>query len=755
LVCRLCGASNPPQQASCATCGLPLEQPPARGGPHRHAEPRTGWFVWLSVCLALGAGLGLLIVTLRTSGPLLAARAFLGAAMGAALGAVLGTLPGPTLKVLRRAWGAVCMVFCDWSARRCLWGIRKTCEESTSADDRDMQLRLAAALFLEDARDRAEQVLARLLESDSASALARHNFAVTQACAGRLARAAEELERARAHLGRSPALLWNLGIVRWKQGMLPEAAQAFAELLELAHEDCQARSGLALALAQQGEFDQAIAELERALAGGRRHPDILCNLGIIHQARGEIEVAEHYFTGALQRQPGHLAARYDRGLCAMLRGWYHAAIEDFSAVTRLAPDHAWALVQQGVCWYRLGHSNRALEAMRRALRIRPDDFQVRYNTGTLMAREELTDSALRQLERAHELNSQDVDVIINLGVACRFSGRLDHFRAACRLNARHALARYDCALAYNMVDMYEEAERQLEQLLTAYPDFPEAFNAIGVVRLLQNRLVEAAAQFRRAADALPRSAIVRSNLGLTYCLQGDLGAAAEQLRYATSLDPRLTAAHDIAGHAALGLGETGAAIEHFRTLAKLEPSNPDAHSNLALAYYRDDRLNEAIESYKRALIFAPNSPEGHNDLGLAYAKNRMLEEALRYLQKVIDWRPNNPIVRSNTGVVYYFRGEAEKAVEQWREVTRLSPSYARRRQSTRFSAYDDQEMAVRPIDRRRRVTHFPLKVAGFRHSFQLALDENDHRMELRWPDLRAAANWQDWARRARSAIARP
>jgi Flp pilus assembly protein TadD len=715
--------------------------------------------VWVSLCLALGAALGLLAMRTWAAGPPTSGKALLGMVLGALAGAALGTVPGPVAKALRRAGALACRFLYEYLAQRKLAQVRRQCEADAAEENRQARLHLAGALWLEGARGRAEKVLQRLAETEPTWALARHNLAVTQAAAARLARAGEELGRAASAMAGATAPLWNLGLVRWHQGNLQDAAETFRELTEKAPDDLQARNALALALARQGEVDQGITRLEEGLRVGRRHPDILCNLGVIHQARGAMEVAEQYFAAALSRQPAHIAARYNRGICATAKGWYQAAIEDFAGVVRLAPDHAWALVQQAICWYRLGQSARALECARRASRYGENDFYVQYNAGTLMAREHAIEAALRGLEKAYELSSDQVDVIINLGVACHLAGRprqaLDHFRAAVRLSPRHALARYNCAVSYHMVDMLNEAEQQLEELLATYPEFPEAFNAIGVVRVLQNRLVEAAAQLRRAAETMPRSAVVRANLGLAYYLQGDLAAAGEQSKWAASIDSTLAAAHEIAGHVALQMGELALAIEHFRALVRIEPTNPDAHSNLGLAYYKDDRLNEAVECFRRVLVFSPHSPEGHNDLGLAYAKNKMPDEALRHLHQVRDWRPSNPIICSNIGVVHYFRGDAEHAVEQWREVTRLSPAYARRREATRFAAYDDQEMAARAIDARKRVTHFPLKVAGFRHSFQFALDEDDYRMELESPDLVTAARWQERARRARLALVRP
>jgi Flp pilus assembly protein TadD len=761
LVCRLCGTANAAQQASCTVCGWPLERQPEAQGPRKHADSRTASGAWLLLCLLLGAGLGLVGTRRRLGAPPTLEEAIIGLALGAVAGAILGLLPGPGWRTIKRQWAAFLVWLFTSIFKRKLAQVARSCDRALKDDptDLDTQVRLAGMLWLEETRERSEQVLLRLADAPDSPALVKHNFAVLQAAAGRHTLAIDALQQARPRMSGSVNLAWNLGLSRWSQNQLVEASESFHDVLRIDPDHLGAHNALALVLARQGELDQAIGQLEESLKARGRDPDVLCNLGIIHQARGDLAIATRYFTGALQRQPGHIAARYNRGVCAMLQGHYHAAIEDFSGVNRAAPDHGWALIQKGCCWYRLGQTGRALEAIRHAMRSAPGDFVVRYNAGTLMLREGMVEQAVRELERAYELDPRSIDIIVNLGVATYLDNRvrqaLDHFRAAGRINPKHVLARYNCAIAAQMMELYDEAERELEDLMQLYTDFPEVFNAIGVVRMLQGRVVDAAEQFRRAADAMPRSAIVRSNLSLCYYFEGDLAAAAEQARLAANLDPQLAPAHDLLGHVCVDLNQPKEAIEYFRTLVKLEPSNPDAHANLGLAFYKDDRLNDAVESYKRVLIFSPRSAEGHNDLGLAYAKNKMLTEAIRHINQVIEWRPSNPIARSNLGLLYFFNGDTEDAVMQWREVTRLSPAYARMREATRFSAYDDQEMVMRPIDRRKRSVQFPLKVAGFRHSFQLALDQSGYRMELPWPDLAAAARWRQRVQRARAAMLTP
>ena len=761
MVCRLCGAANPPQRVSCISCGSPLEHTPETRGARVSAEGRGARSIWHGLCLAIGGGLGLALVRLKGGASPTPQLYAAGILAGAGAAFLMGCAPGPMLRTLRRACAQSMAGLFEWLLVRRLTRLRRRCEETLrdSPGDRDVPCRLAAILWLQGLPEGAEQVLARAVAASESHPVARHNLAVTEAAAGRHARALDEFRSAASVSGQSARLYWNMGLSRWALGQYGDAAQAFLNVLELDPGHLPARNALALARARLGKIEEACSELEGLLASRRQDPDVLCNLGIIYQSRGSLDLGQQCFANAVRRDPTHGPSRYNRGICAMLAGQYHAAIADFSPLLQLRPGHAWALIQRALACYHLGRKERALDSMRQAIRYGPGDFQVRYNSGTLLLREEMIDRAVNELERAYEIDPNNIDVIVNLGVAMYLTGHLrhalDHFRAATRMNPRHALAKYNSVIASSMLERLDEAEEEVEELTRLYPHFADAFNAVGVVRLMQNRLVEAAEQFRRVADMMPRSSVARCNLALTYYLEGDLSAAREQAQLALQLDRELPAARDVAGHVALDMNEREAAIEHFRILVRLEPTNPDAHSNLGLAYYREDMLDQAIESYKRVLIFSPKSPEGHNELGLAYAKDRMLDQAARHLTQVIEWRPDSPVLHSNLGLVYYFKGDTENAVHEWREVTRLSPRYARMREATRFSAYDDQEMHVRPVDRRTRVAHLPLKTAAFRHNFQFALDEKGHTMEIPWADIAAAARLKERLALARNAARSP
>jgi tetratricopeptide (TPR) repeat protein len=214
------------------------------------------------------------------------------------------------------------------------------------------------------------------------------------------------------------------------------------------------------------------------------------------------------------------------------------------------------------------------------------------------------------------------------------------------------------------------------------------------------------------------------------------------------LDPNLPAVRDVLGRAYRDKGRLPEAIEQWQVLTRLEPLNPDAHMNLGLAYYQSGALQEAIAEFKRVLVFIPHSIEGHNNLGLAYAKAKMLDDAIYHLGHVLDLQPNNPITHSNYGLALYFKGETEKAVYEWMEVTRLSPAYARAREATRLSAYDESQMVIRPLDRAARLVRFPPRSGPFHYGFEIASGASGYEFLVPWLDI---ARLRTWVRRSHAA----
>jgi Flp pilus assembly protein TadD len=112
------------------------------------------------------------------------------------------------------------------------------------------------------------------------------------------ARARDAYERAMTLRPDEPSIYNNLG-VSWLSAGDPTAAETqFAKAVAMAPDLAVAEANLRLALAFQGQYEQALAGVRRD-----RLPDALNNVGYVALMRGDHEAAEALFLRALEASP--------------------------------------------------------------------------------------------------------------------------------------------------------------------------------------------------------------------------------------------------------------------------------------------------------------------------------------------------------------------------------------------------------------------------------------------------------------------
>jgi tetratricopeptide (TPR) repeat protein len=138
---------------------------------------------------------------------------------------------------------------------------------------------------------------------------------------------------ARAAIQIDPTLsdAWTaLGWIKFSRDLdLPEAGNHFAHALQLNPNDATAHQWHAFYLSALGRFDEAIAELHRALELDPLSPIINNSLGrTLYYARRYPEAIEQ-FKKALDLEPAFPAAHYNLGAAYARRGMYSEAISEW------------------------------------------------------------------------------------------------------------------------------------------------------------------------------------------------------------------------------------------------------------------------------------------------------------------------------------------------------------------------------------------------------------------------------------------
>jgi predicted Zn-dependent protease len=211
---------------------------------------------------------------------------------------------------------------------------------------------------------------------------------------------------------------------------------------------------------------------------------------------------------------------------------------------------------------------------------------------------------------------------------------------------------------------WKAAEAKLDPWLISHPADARALFDSGYVADAENRLDDAAALYRRAAESNPQSFEAHISLGLLLARQGKLSDARPELATATTLDP--------------GEAGPGAKARAWRALAEIdraddpaEASNdllqalkisPETPSDTLLAANLADRtgqLDEAEAAYRRVLAKDPKSAPANAGLAHLLIARKQYPEAETLLRAALDQSPDDPALTAQLATVLAAQDKAE------------------------------------------------------------------------------------------------
>ncbi|WP_190112216.1 tetratricopeptide repeat protein [Streptomyces cinnamoneus] len=199
--------------------------------------------------------------------------------------------------------------------------------------------------------------------------------------------------------------------------------------------------------------DEAVAELDRALAIDPRNASALAHRGEAHRQAGRLDQAVADLTAALDLDHDDAAwALGSRGDAHRQAGRIDRAIADFDAALELNPAYAWALGSRGAAHQQAGRLDQAIADYTAALALRPAYAWALASRGEAHQRAGDCEQAIADYTAALALRPAYAWALASRGEAHRQAGRYDEavadLTAALELNPTYAWAdrRRDIAL---------------------------------------------------------------------------------------------------------------------------------------------------------------------------------------------------------------------------------------------------------------------------------------------------------------------
>ncbi len=315
--------------------------------------------------------------------------------------------------------------------------------------DPDVQNRLGEALVRMGALDAAVDAFRRALAARPAFRKASNNLIMALVKTGK---GEEAVDRARRQVLESPAdpdSLFTLGLAQSEQD-IDAAIITFHRTLAVAPRHVLARYNLALALQRADRQQDALDELQKALAIEPR-PEMHYTRGVIYWHQGDLDRAAAALRAAIAAEPGYADAHYTLG-----------------AVLKARKD--WA---------------GAAESLRRAMALGPNQPAAQYALGQVLAQSGDEAGARANLAEAERLRrrveiEREASVLTVVGSqrleAGDLAGALDRFRQAAGVFDGYAPAHYQMGIALQRLHQPEAAQaafaraRQLNPALIPPPD---------------------------------------------------------------------------------------------------------------------------------------------------------------------------------------------------------------------------------------------------------------------------------------------
>lgn len=404
----------------------------------------------------------------------------------------------------------------------------------------------------------------------------------------------------------------ELAVREHQQGRLDDALALYQHVLGVEPSNPDALHLTGMVLLSKGNAPEAVALMERAIAGMVSGPAVpphfRSNLANAYREVGELERAETEYRAAIASGGGSPEVFNNLGLTLLSLGRPAWAIEAFESSLARRPGHPATLTNLSVACLAAGASAEALRCADEALAADPSLLPAILARASALAALERRVEAI-ELFRGLLSTPLASGTVRGLSDALFAEGRGDEAvtmsAAVVRAHAEDPTAWMQHGHNLARVSRVPDAELAFAKVIELQPGNAAAHGQRGAMLCTLGRHAEAVASLRRAIaiDAAYGEAWANLATALLACRNPhDAVVAAER---AVALSDRSAFTLSVLGASLLGARRFAAAHPVFAELVDRAPS-ADAWNGLGVSLERTGRFSLASEAYARAITLDPD-----------------------------------------------------------------------------------------------------------------------------------------------------
>ncbi len=471
------------------------------------------------------------------------------------------------------------------------------------------------------------------------------------------------------------------------------------QVLRDSPDDARAQLVLAILLAAEGQFEQA---LELADKFNRRFPRYAPGAKVL----ASIQLRDRRARDAV----GTLSAVEEKdadverllGSALFASGEFVKAGTYLEAAAKRSPGAAGLQTQLAMANIASGHVPEGIANLEEALSVDPQQDSARALLIYTLLRSGDYDTALLKAEEYTRAEPDSARAHNFRGVALLRLGRLEEARAA--LAEALELQPDYVAAAINLADLdviaedAEAARARMQALLKGDPDNVEAMMYLARLDYAQGDFAGALQRLEAIRAASPRGLVARLELARSYLSMGLLEQARPIVEELRGIAPDTPAVLAVRAETALLGGDVAQALSLAQQLVAADPEGFEANYQLGLAQLASGALDQARAALDKARAKRPGAPMVLNAVGRVALARGELDDARDAASRLLELQPDLMMGHELMGDVHLARGEPRAAIGEYElaleraPITRVVQKIAR--VHLREQRFDDAEAVL-------------------------------------------------------------
>ena len=222
-----------------------------------------------------------------------------------------------------------------------------------------------------------------------------------------------------------------------------------------------------------------------------------------------------------------------------------------------------------------------------------------------------------------------------------------------------------------------DAEKNLNKIITKYPNSAILYNILGGILVKKNKLEEAILNCEKSIKINPNYPEAYNNLGIALQKLNKTDVAIENYKKSIALKKNFIQAHHNLGNAYIYLDEPQNSLQHFNKALELNPLYAEAYNGLGAANEKLGKKKDALKYYKKAIEIKPKYSEAYYNLGTLLSAQSNYDEAILNLEKAIKLNNNYEKAYNNLGNIFNILGMFEEANNAYQQAIKIKPDYAK------------------------------------------------------------------------------